>query len=433
MQCYSTKNKSELVTLKTAVLKGMPNDGGLYMPAEIPGLQKQLITDLSLLSFQEIAYAVLQNLLQKAIDDQVLKNIITAAFNFKIPIKQLNDSMFILELFHGPTCAFKDFAARFMSRLMEYYVKDSDKELTILVATSGDTGSAVAHGFHKMKGINVIILYPSGMVSELQEKQLTTIGDNITALEINGAFDDCQKLVKQTFVDKQLTSKFNLSSANSINIARLIPQTLYYFYAFAKMKSKDTQIVISVPCGNFGNLTAGLMAKKMGLPITRFIASLNSNDVFQKYLKSGIYKPQKTKKTISNAMDVGNPSNFQRILDLYNHNLEDMRRDISSFSFTDIQTKNAIQRTYSNYSYILDPHGAVAFLGLEKYFEVNHPNQSGIIFETAHPAKFNDIVQPCINKDVEIPEQLKSCLTKEKMAINLSNKFADFKEYIYYK
>ncbi len=430
MKYYSTKNKKELVSLKEAVLKGLPNDGGLYMPVELPKVNSVFLNNLNSMSFQEIAFTIARKLMREDVPEKILKNIVISTFDFKVPLIRLDEQISVLELFHGPTLAFKDFAARFMSRLMEYFVKDSNHELTILTATSGDTGSAVANGFHNMDGIKVIILFPSGMVSALQEKQLTTIGDNITALEIKGTFDDCQKLVKQAFLDPDFSESLNLTSANSINIARLIPQTFYYFYALGNLSIKSLPAVMSVPCGNFGNLTAGLMAKKMGLPVSKFVASVNQNDSFLKYLNTGFFSPVETKKTISNAMDVGNPSNFYRILDLYNNNVDAIRTDITSFSYADYQTRKTIKLVYQENKYILDPHGAVGYLGLQEYLEDNSKKEQGIFLETAHPAKFIDIVQPLVSQKIEIPERLSSYIKEEKKAELLSKEYGGFKEFL---
>lgn len=430
MKFYSTNNKNEFVSLREAVLKGLPDDNGLFMPENLPSLKSKILNSLSSLTFQEIALEVSKNLLENDLSETILKDIISNAFNFNIPLIRLNEHVSTLELFHGPTLAFKDFAARFMSRLMEYYVKDSNTELTILTATSGDTGSAVANGFHNMVGINIIILYPSGMVSELQEKQLTTIGDNVKTLEIEGTFDDCQKLVKQAFLDSNISDKLNLTSANSINIARLIPQSFYYFYVIGQLPEKDTPVIISVPSGNFGNLTAGLLAKKMGLPVAKYIASVNQNDSFVQYLNTGIFKPVETKPTISNAMDVGNPSNVYRILDLYKYNVSDIRNDICSFSFSDDQTKQAIKDVHQQFNYILDPHGAVGYLGLQEYLKNNKQNVQRIFIETAHPAKFLDIVQPLISQKILIPERLSNCMKEKKKADLLSKNYDEFKQYL---
>ena len=430
MKFYSTNDKNHHVSLKEAVIKGMPDDGGLYLPVELPKIQTEILSSLSSNSFQETAFDVSRNLLKDSLPEAIIKNIIYDAFDFKLPLIRLDEQISVLELFHGPTLAFKDFAARFMSRLMSYFIKDSNRELTILTATSGDTGSAVADGFHKMDGINVIILYPSGMVSSLQEKQLTTIGDNVTALEIKGTFDNCQNLVKQAFVDADLKKTLNLTSANSINIARLIPQSLYYFYAYGQISNENIDVIISVPSGNFGNLTAGIMAKKMGLPISKFIASVNQNNSFTNYLNTGIFKPVQTVRTISNAMDVGNPSNFRRILDLYNHNVNEMKKDAVSYSFNDEQTKNTISKVYQKHNYILDPHGAVGYLGIQEYFKNYTSDAQAIFLETAHPAKFRDVVEECIPDKINIPKRLADCMLKEKSSTLLSKDYDDFKQYL---
>jgi len=430
MNFYSTNDKNHIVSLKEAVLKGMPDDGGLYLPVEFPQVHSTVLRNLYSNSFQETAFEVSKNLLKNSLPESVLQNIIYDAFDFKLPLIRLDEQISVLELFHGPTLAFKDFAAKFMSRLMSFFIKDSNRELTILTATSGDTGSAVANGFHKMEGINVIILYPSGMVSTLQEKQLTTVGDNVTTLEINGTFDDCQDLVKKAFLDSDINKTLNLTSANSINIARLIPQSLYYFYAYGQVSKKNSSVIVSVPSGNFGNITAGLMAKRMGLPILKFIAAVNQNDSFVNYLDTGVFKPIETIKTISNAMDVGNPSNFRRILDLYNHDVEEIRKDVAGFSFNDKQTKEIINDVFQKYQYILDPHGAVGYLGIKKYFANHNFNEQAIFFETAHPAKFKDTVQDCIPNEIKIPKRLADCMLKKKSSTLLSKEYDDFKQFL---
>ncbi|MCH7759069.1 threonine synthase [Patescibacteria group bacterium] len=431
MTFYSINNKKIIVSFKQAVLQGLAQDGGLFMPLTIPQLSLDFFKKINVLSFQDIAYEVSQLFMSDDIPEKVLQDIITEAFNFDLPLINLEKQIYGLELFHGPTLAFKDFAARFMARSMSYFIRNQKKELTILVATSGDTGSAVAHGFFGLEGVKVIILYPSQKVSLIQEKQLTTMGGNITALEIKGTFDDCQKLVKQAFVDQEINKYLSLTSANSINIARLIPQSFYYFFAYGQLKNKEKSVIFSVPSGNFGNLTAGLLAKKMGLPVGKFLAATNINDSVPQYLKTGYFKPRPSKKTISNAMDVGNPSNFARILELYDHQVQKIRKDINGISFTDQQTKLAITEVYQKYDYILDPHSAVGYLGLKKYLQQN-PNETrpGIFLQTAHPAKFLDLVQPLINKKVEIPQRLQKYLTKSKESIVLANKFADFKAFL---
>jgi len=435
MKLYSTKNHTAFVTLKEAVLKGLPDDNGLFMPNEIPKLSKEFIDNLDKYSFQEIAFTVAKTLLQDAIPEKDLKEIINNAINFSAPVVSLDDKTHVLELFHGPSLAFKDFGARFMAQLMSYFNKGENKELVILVATSGDTGGAVAAGFYKALGIKVIILYPSGKVSALQEKQLTTLGHNITALEIDGTFDDCQALVKKAFLDKELNKNIRLSSANSINIARLIPQSFYYFEAYKQLGQGDP-IVFSIPSGNFGNLTAGLMAQKMGLPIHKFIAATNKNDVVPEYLNSGSYNPRPSVRTISNAMDVGNPSNFARMLDIYTdlnkHSSENgstwnnMKEAISGYAYTDEVTSIAIKEVYDKYGYVIDPHGAVGYLALKEFQESN-PNTRGIILETAHPSKFIDDVENILNKKIDIPERLATLADKGKVSIELPIDFEPFK------
>lgn len=429
MQLYSTNNKSNIVSLREAVFKGLPEDKGLFMPMSIPVLPKTFIDNLDQYSFQEIAFTVAKNLLQAAIPDDDLKQIIERSITFPAPVVQLDPNRYILELFHGPSLAFKDFGARFMAQLMSYFNKGEDQELTILVATSGDTGGAVAAGFYKTPGIRVVILYPSGKVSFLQEKQLTTLGENITALEVDGTFDDCQALVKKAFLDMDLNQKHRLSSANSINIARLIPQSFYYFEAYKQIKNKDLPISFCVPSGNFGNLTAGLFAKQMGLPIHHFIAATNANDVVPEYLTTSTFTPRPSVRTLSNAMDVGNPSNFARMLDLYCSTWNIMREDISGFAFTDEQTKNAIREVRQKYNYVIDPHGAIGYLALNAYLENNH-NVQGVILETAHPAKFKDDVESILQQSIDVPKRLQDLSDKKKVALEISKDFTDFKRWL---
>ena len=436
MKLYSTKNKQELVSLKEAVLKGLPQDNGLYMPTSIPALPLDFIQNLPSFSFKEIAFTVSKTLLGKAIPEDDLHAIIDKSITFSAPVIQLKDNIHILELFHGPSLAFKDFGARFMAQLMSYFNKGQDKELIILVATSGDTGGAVAAGFHHTPGIQVVILYPSEKVSFLQEKQLTTLGGNITALEVDGTFDDCQALVKKAFLDQSLCNHLRLSSANSINIARLIPQSFYYFEAFKQIKSNQEKVVFCIPSGNFGNLTAGLLAQKMGLPIDHFIAATNVNDVVPVYLKSGAYTPKPSIRTISNAMDVGNPSNFARMIDLYSNKAtsngstwNNMRSAISGYQFTDNETKDVMRSVYQQHQYILDPHGAVGYLALQKYQEHN-PKALGIILETAHPAKFKDDVDDILGHTTPIPERLADLANREKEATQTPNDFTVFKSWL---
>lgn len=408
-------------------MKGLAEDGGLYMPQEIGMISDKFLRKIDVL--HEIAFEVATVLIGEDIEPETLKRIIDDALNFDAPLVDLSENIHALELFHGPTLAFKDFGARFLARLMSHFLGEIDKEVTVLAATSGDTGSAVASGFFNIPNIRVVLLYPSGKVSKIQEQQLTTMGGNITALEIKGAFDDCQKLVKEAFTDAELNEKLVLTSANSINIGRLIPQIFYYFYAYYQLKDKSKPIVISVPSGNFGNLTAGLIAKRMGLPITRFVAAVNANDTFEKYLQTGKFIPQKSVETMSNAMDVGNPSNFARIMELYDNDLERVKTDIWSKSFSDKETAQAIQEVYKKYNYLMDPHGAVAYLGLTEY-QKTQPETNGIFFVTAHPAKFADKVEPIIQEKIQIPARLAECLKKEKQSIKIEAAFQEFKKYL---
>jgi threonine synthase len=431
LKFYSTKKSSQEVSFKEAVIKGIADDGGLFMPASFPVLPKKFLDEIKNLSFQEICFEVANAVIGDEIPFQVLKSIINNAINFDAPVIKLNNNIGILELFHGPTLAFKDFGARFMAEVLSYFSKENKQNITILVATSGDTGSAVANGFLNSEGIKVFLLYPEGKVSHIQEMQLTTLKRNITALEINGTFDDCQKLVKQAFLDNELKEYLFLSSANSINIARLIPQSFYYFNAYKQLKDKNKPLIFSVPSGNFGNLTGGLIAKKMGLPVQKFIAAVNSNDVFLNYLKTGKFVPKPSVKTISNAMDVGNPSNFYRILDIYNNDWHKLITEISGSSFSDELTKTAIKKIRKEYNYLIDPHGAVGYLALDEYINKNKIESfNGIILETAHPAKFIDIMEDVLKENIEIPERLANCLHQEKKSIKISNKYTDFKSFL---
>ncbi len=429
MKLYSTNNKKQFVPLSEAVMKGLPDDNGLFMPDKIGTLPADFIQNLDKYSFQEIAYTVAKTLMRRAIPAKELKKIIETAITFPVPLVSVSDSIHILELTHGPSLAFKDFGARFMAQLMRYFNRNESKELVILVATSGDTGGAVAAGFYKTPGIKVVILYPSGKVSHLQEQQLTTLGHNITALEVDGTFDDCQALVKKAFLDADLTKQIRLSSANSINIARLIPQSFYYFEGYKQLKDKHTPVVFSVPSGNFGNLTAGLLAQKMGLPISHFIAATNVNDVVPEYLASGKYQPRPSKRTLSNAMDVGNPSNFARMLDLYCSTWNNMRNDISGYAYKDDVTSEAMVEIKEKYGYIIDPHGAVAYLAFKEY-QAEHKNSQGIILETAHPAKFLEDVESILNQKIEIPKALAEIADKEKKAIKMNTDFDRFKNWL---
>lgn len=426
MQYYSTNNKSLKTNLKSAVLHSLAPDNGLYMPEVIGKLSDDFLFNIEYYSFHEIAYLVSKNLIGNSIPEVDLKAIIEDAFDFPAPVVMLDDHLAALELWHGPSQAFKDFGAGFMASLISYYIKNEDKKYTILVATSGDTGGAVAAGFYKKPGVDVVILYPSGKVSDLQEKQLTTLGENITALEINGSFDDCQALVKRAFLDQDLNKKLNLSSANSINIARLIPQSFYYFEAYKQVKHLKKEVVVSVPSGNFGNLTAGVMAKKMGLPILKFLAATNANHIVPDYIANGTFAPKASIPTISNAMDVGNPSNFVRLLEIFNHDVEAFRAEISGYWLNDDDTRSAMKYAFEKYGYICDPHGAIAFSSL---LDLNQ-HQLGIFLETAHPAKFLETVEETIQHTVPLPKTLASLLGKRKVSEVMDVDFDEFKVYL---
>jgi threonine synthase len=428
MNYYSTNNLKHKVSLQKAVLEGLAQDNGLYMPESIPVLSLDFFQSLSRKSFKEISFEVAHALIGNDLPQEQLQQIIDQTISFDAPLVKIEEGIYALELFHGPTLAFKDFGAKFLAGLLGYYAKQQSKEMTVLVATSGDTGSAVANGFYHVEGTKVVVLYPSGKVSDLQEKQFTTLGGNITSLEINGTFDDCQRLVKQAFLDKELQQRRMLTSANSINIARLIPQSFYYFWAYSQLADKPKELVISVPSGNFGNLTAGLFAKRMGLPITQFIASTNINDVVPAYLNSGVFEPRASSTTISNAMDVGNPSNFARIVDLYKDKIQILSQDIVGCRMTDEETVEAIQHVYVELKYMLDPHGAVGYLGLKK--SINTNKQVGIFLETAHPGKFREVVEKHLHQPVILPERLQAFLSKEKKSTRMENSFDQLKNYL---
>lgn len=439
MNLYSTKNKDNIADLKEAVMKGLPDDNGLYMPFSIPSLPQDFIDNLSKYSFQEIGITICKNLFGEYIPAADLENILNTALQFPAPVVKLDEQKYVLELFHGPSLAFKDFGARFMAQLMGYFNRKEEDKLVILVATSGDTGGAVAAGFYQTPGIEVVILYPSGKVSLLQEKQLTTLGHNITALEVDGTFDDCQALVKKAFLDPELNTNIRLSSANSINIARLIPQSFYYFEAFKQLSREGDPIVFCVPSGNFGNLTAGLLAQKMGLPIHHFIAATNKNDVVPAYLDSGKYLPRASERTLSNAMDVGNPSNFVRMVDIYkafegvDSPIEsawgDMKDAISGYAYSDSATESAVMEVSQRYNYTIDPHGAVGYLALNEYQKFN-PNTRGIILETAHPSKFLDDMERILGQDIEVPERLGILKDRKKVAHYTENNYAEFRSWL---
>ena len=426
MKFYSTNNRNHVVDLREAVIQGLAPDNGLYMPEAIPQLSDSVIKKLPTLTFKEIGYEVVKNLIGNDLPDQELHKLIDHTLQFDAPLVQVETDVYALELFHGPTLAFKDFGARFLAGLLGYFAKAQNREITILVATSGDTGSAVANAFLNVAGTRVVVLYPSGKVSEAQEKQFTTLGGNITALEVNGTFDDCQRLVKQAFLDAELKQELFLTSANSINIARLIPQSFYYFRAYAQLKN-NKPVVFAVPSGNFGNLTAGLLAKRMGLPIDRFVAATNVNDVIPLYLKTGEFNPRPSIQTISNAMDVGNPSNFARMLDLFNHDFAELSKQIRGYAFSDKHTREAMKKIYAKSNYQADPHGAVGYLGLTRFMKDN-PGYTGVFLETAHPAKFKDVVEEALQTQIEVPERLQAFMKGEKKSVLISSDFKEFKE-----
>jgi len=417
MRYYSLNNSSPLTSFKKAVQNGIAPDRGLYFPEEITPISKDFINNIDKYSNEDIAYEVIKQFIGDEIPATILKEIIKKTISFDFPVVNLDNNIGSLELFHGPTMAFKDVGARFMSQCLEYFNRDKTDDITVLVATSGDTGGAVASGFLNTKGVKVVILYPKGKVSEIQEKQLTTLGNNITALEVDGVFDDCQEMVKSAFLDENISR--NLTSANSINVARWLPQMFYFFFAYKQVSKQYKDIVFSVPSGNFGNICAGLMAQKLGLPVKHFVASTNINDTVPQYLLNGNYDPKPSKATISNAMDVGNPSNFIRIQELFNNKLSSLKKSFSSYSFSDDETKQMMKSIYDKFNYISEPHGAIGYLGLQKHGLKT--NEFGVFLETAHPVKFLDVVQETLSVDVEIPSQIKQVMSKEKIALSVAN------------
>jgi threonine synthase len=428
MKFYSTNNRNLKVDLRQAVTEGLAPDNGLYMPVEIPRFSDDFFKGIANKSFRDIGFEVAHNLLKGDLPDAELKKIVDHTIEFDAPMVELEKGVFALELFHGPTLAFKDFGARFMSQLLGYFASQQDREIIILVATSGDTGSAVANGFLGVPGTKVVVLYPSGKVSEIQEKQFTTLQQNITALEIAGTFDDCQRLVKEAFLDVELRRKFFLTSANSINIARLVPQSFYYFYAYAQLRDRVRPVVFSIPSGNFGNITGGLLAKRMGLPVRRFVASTNINDIVPTYLSTGAFNPRASTSTISNAMDVGNPSNFARMLELFDGNHANLKQEIKGYSFTDEETAEAMRNVYASSNYMLDPHGAVGYLGLKKYLKETGDDATGIFLETAHPSKFKEVVEEKLGRGIDIHPTLKEFMKRQKETIKATADFSAFKE-----
>jgi threonine synthase len=428
MKYYSLNHNAPKVSFQEAVIQGLAPDQGLYFPEHLTPISASFFDKIETLSNEEIAFQVIHEFVGDEIPEINLRQIITETLCFDFPLVKVENNIYSLELFHGPTMAFKDVGARFMSRCLAYF--NSDKKgakNTVIVATSGDTGGAVANGFFGVEGVDVVILYPSGKVSDIQERQLTTLGKNITALEVDGDFDACQEMVKKAFLDDSLSYK-NLTSANSINIARWLPQMFYFFFAYKQLKSENKPLIFSCPSGNFGNICAGIIAKKLGLPIKHFVASTNVNDTVPRFLEEGLYDPKPSKATISNAMDVGNPSNFIRIQAMYKNDLSEFKKDFSSFSFSDTETEIALQTIYKSSGYIAEPHGVVGYLGLKKELE-NHPSDIGIFLETAHPIKFLDVVESLLNVKLPIPSQIQSVLNKEKLSFKIKT-YEDFKAFL---
>ena len=431
MKYYSTNGTAPIADLHKAVVKGLAEDRGLYMPEKIKTLPQVFFDDIEKLSFQDIAYNVASAFFGEDVDLDALKDIVYDTLSFDCPVVQVKENIYTLELFHGPTLAFKDVGARFMARLLQYFIKQEGKneQVNVLVATSGDTGSAVANGFLGVDGIHVYVLYPKGKVSPIQECQFTTLGRNITAIEVDGVFDDCQALVKNAFMDAELNQHMKLTSANSINVARFLPQAFYYFNAYARMKEqgKADNLVMCVPSGNFGNICAALFGHEMGLPIKRFIAANNANDIFYKYLQTGKYEPKPSKQTLANAMDVGDPSNFARIYDLYGKSHERIISLISGATYTDDQIRETMRQCYQDTKYILDPHGACGYQALVDGLK---EDEVGVFCETAHPAKFKEKVDDILGIDVTIPDRLAAFMRGEKQSVPMSKDFADFKQYL---
>lgn len=430
MKYYSTNKQAPVATLEEAVVKGLAGDKGLYMPERIKVLPDTFFEKMKEMSFQEISYVVADAFFGEDIDAETLKHIVYDTLPFDAPVVHVSDSIYSLELYHGPTLAFKDVGGRFMARLLGHFIrKQGKKEVNVLVATSGDTGSAVANGFLGVPGIHVYVLYPKGKVSPIQECQFTTLGQNITALEVEGTFDDCQALVKSAFMDAELNAHMQLTSANSINVARFLPQAFYYFYAYAQLAKlgKVDNLVFCVPSGNFGNITAGLFGKRMGLPVTRFIAANNRNDIFLQYLLTGVYSPRPSVATIANAMDVGDPSNFARVLDLYGGSHDAICKDISGCMFTDQQIAETLKKTFDETGYLLDPHGSCGYRALKEQLK---DGETGVFLETAHPAKFKDTVEEILGSSIEIPAKLQEFMKGTKQSIQLDKDFAGFKSYL---
>ncbi len=427
MKYYSTNGKAPLASLEKAVVKGLAEDRGLYMPEHIKPLPKEFFDNIENMSFHDIAFTVAQAFFGEDVPEDDLRRIVCDTLAFDVPAVKVTDNIYSLELFHGPTLAFKDVGARFMARMLQHFLQKGSGEVNVLVATSGDTGSAVANGFLGVEGIKVYVLYPKGKVSPIQECQFTTLGQNITAIEVDGVFDDCQALVKNAFMDQELNAKMKLTSANSINVARFLPQSFYYFYAYAQMKKRGLadNLVMCVPSGNFGNICSALFGKRMGLPIKRFIAANNSNDIFYKYLQTGKYEPKASVQTIANAMDVGDPSNFARIYDLYGKSHDAIAADISGATYSDSQIADAMRECYADNGYVCDPHGACGYQALK---EGLRDGETGVFLETAHPAKFKSVVDGILHTDIEIPQKLQAFMKGTKQSVSLPNDYEAFRQ-----
>ena len=428
MKFYSLHHKSPAVSFREAVIRGIAPDRGLYFPERIDQLPNRVFENIRDYSNPELAYSAISQFTEEDIPANKLSQIVEEVLQFDFPLVPLTERIASLELFHGPTMAFKDVGARFMARCLGYFSSSRDKEITVLVATSGDTGGAVAHGFLGVEGVNVVILYPAAKVSKIQEKQLTTLGQNITALEVSGSFDDCQNMVKTAFLDEDITDQVQLTSANSINVARWLPQQFYYFIAYKNLKEVSEKLVFSVPSGNFGNLCAGMISQQLGLPIDHFIASTNINDTIPRYMRSGKYEAQKSIPTISNAMDVGDPSNFIRILQIYGNDYDNLKKALSSYSYTDLETREVMKAVYDQSGYICDPHGAVGYLGLQKFLKEN-PDYYGVFLETAHPVKFLDVVEDTLGLNLPLPPQIEAIIHKEKQSVDIRT-YEDLKSFL---
>ena len=429
MKYYSLNKQSPFVDFATATILGQAPDKGLYFPDTIPQVSKELIKNIEDYSNEAIAFEVIAPYIGDSIPKAELERIVNETVNFEIPLVKIAEDIFSLELFHGPTLAFKDIGARFMSRCLGYFAKDIKEKVRVLVATSGDTGGAVANGFFNVEGVEVVILYPSGKVSSVQEKQLTTLGNNIHALEVDGTFDECQQMVKTIFADVELNKQIKLTSANSINVARWLPQQFYYFFLYKQWKDKNTPPIVTVPSGNFGNICAGLLAQHSGLPIKHFIAACNVNDTVPDFLRTGNYQPKKAVPTISNAMDVGDPSNFVRIMEIFQRQLNGLKNTLTGYTISDDETKSTLKAVYQNHNYLLDPHGAVAYSALEQYLSQNE-NSKGVILETAHPVKFYDVIEPIINETVPVPDSVAEQIKKKKLSTKISADVAALRSYL---